>query len=228
MSVSINEAKAPYVVFETKAIEDRDESIKQGHYMTKDVDFAIVTPAGSKDRIENIVTEWFDHLASEVRNGRFPDAWLSHYKASYREWKAGNELPIDGTPIKSWPMLSPAQRSNLLNWKVMTVEQLAEANEEVIGRLGMGGRALKQQAVAYLQVAGGQAGKVAAQVTDLQARLDSLEEANKLLREQNQSLAASAVQTPAASRELKDEVRQEEGLAGGLLDNDKPAAPRKL
>lgn len=219
----VNESRAPYVAFETKAIEDREASAQAGRYMTKDVDFVLVTPAGSKDRIEGIVQEWFDDKRAQVREGRFPANWLQAYEYAYKEWKAGNEMPVNGTPIKSWPVISPAQRANLISWKVMTVEALADANEEILGRLGMGARAIKQQAIDYL-LASKDIGRVSLEVGDLRAKLDTLTESNRLLQEQNALLKASLPEAPE-SRQNKQEARREEIGANDLLD-DAPA--RKL
>jgi hypothetical protein len=47
-----DELKPPYVRFEVRSVEDRTASIESGHYVGKDVIFAIVTPAGTRDRIE--------------------------------------------------------------------------------------------------------------------------------------------------------------------------------
>ena len=51
MSVHIQQARPPHVVYERRAEEDRTASIEQGRYVSRDVDYAIVTPAGSKDRV---------------------------------------------------------------------------------------------------------------------------------------------------------------------------------
>jgi predicted RecB family nuclease len=45
----------------------------------------------------------------------------------------------------------PAQIKTLLDINVRTVEELAAANEETLNRVGMGGRALKQKAIIWLE-----------------------------------------------------------------------------
>jgi hypothetical protein len=63
----------------------------------------------------------------------------------------------------------------LLDLNFRTVEQLAEATEEGIGRMGMGGRALKAKAQAYLDASNGP-GKVAAELDELRVQIKTLTE----------------------------------------------------
>lgn len=153
MSVAVLEARPPYVVFEVREVEDRAATHEKGHYVGKDVNFAIICPQGSRDRVERIAEEWLVQIKAEARNGRFPAEWCVAYEKAYAAWKEGRELPENGTPIRSWPVLSPSQVSHLLNLRVRTVEDLANLNEEGILRIGMGARSLQQKARDYLQAA---------------------------------------------------------------------------
>lgn len=150
------EARAPYVVFETRAEEDRLSTIENGCYTSHDVDYAIITPPGSRDRIEKKVEEWFSQLADHkesARQGepvRIPESWILQYETMYSSWKKGNEAPVNGTSIKMWPVLSPSQIKNLISVNIMTIEDLAGANEEALKRVGLGSRLLKQQAQAWM------------------------------------------------------------------------------
>lgn len=149
----IQQARPPYVQFELRAVEDRAASIQTGHYVAKDLAFAIITPAGSKDRIEKIAEDWLRDMAEQVRQERLPAEWLAHYKTLYTAWKEGQDLPENGTPIRTWAVVSPAQIEMLMALRIRTVEDLASANEEAIARMGMGGRTLKQKAADWLSSA---------------------------------------------------------------------------
>lgn len=164
--MQVAEPRPPYVTFETRAVEDRDASLLAGHFVTKDVDFAVITPQGSKDRVERIVSEWFEALTQHVQEQRFPSEWLRAFREAYTAWKEGREIPTVGTPVLTWPVASPAQVRQLLDLKIRTVEDLAGANEETLGRLGMGGRALKDRAKAWLETANS-VGKVSEEVAAL-------------------------------------------------------------
>ena len=183
------EARPPFVSFEAKAIEDRTRSIETGYYQTKDVDYALITPQGSKDRIEREVTSWFDNLRQQTAEQRFPMEWLRHFENSYKAWKEGRELPIDGTPILTWPVLSPSQIKSILDVNIRTVEELAQANEEALVRIGMGGRALKDKAASWLSAASS-TGKVTEEMSSLKAANSDLVQRNKDLEKQMKELSA--------------------------------------
>lgn len=143
---SVLQANPPYIQFETRAVEKRKTDAEGGASYYVDTDFAMVTSHGSKDTVEKVAVEWFDFLKEQVRQGRFPQQWLDAFKASYNAWKNDQELPVQGTPIKNWPAASPAEIKHCAALGLRAVEDLATANEELIGRLGMGGRSLCSRA----------------------------------------------------------------------------------
>lgn len=181
--IKIAEARPPYVTFEFRAEEDRAASIEAGHYVSKDVPFVLVTPMGSKDRHESPADEWFARREQDAAEGRFPREWLSAFKGAFAEWKAGREIPLNGTSVANWPVASPSQVKMLLDLKVRTVEDLAEANEETLNRLGMGGRTLKQKAQDWLASANDM-GKVSEQLAGLRADNEALKQRNEQLEKQ--------------------------------------------
>lgn len=183
LTIKPADERPAYVTFETRPVEDRAASLTSGRFVGKDVDFAIVTPPGSKDRYEYIVLEWFDRLADQVRQKRYNPQWLDAYQAAYKAYKAGREAPLQGTPLRDWPALSPSSYRTCVDLGILTVEDLAAINEEGLRRLGMGGRALKDRAIAWLQAAQGP-GALAAQLQAMQAQLDALQERNTSLEAQ--------------------------------------------
>lgn len=166
--------RPPYVAFETRAVEDRDASIKAGHYVAHDVDYVVITPAGSKDQIERIADEWLSQIKRQSVEGKYNPVWVQHFEAVYRQWKETNTIPENGTSIKAWPLLSPAQAATVLAANIRTVEDLASINEDGLRRLGMGGRDLKAKAVAWLESAK-DTGKVAAENAALKVKIEALE-----------------------------------------------------
>ena len=184
------ENRPPFVTFEIRAVEDRDATIEAGHYVAKDVNYALIRPVGSKDCVERVADEWFAQLDRDTASGRFPREWLLAFKGVYKDWKEGNETPLSGTPIVTWPGVSPAQAKNLIALRVFTVEDLAAANEEVMGRVGMGCRALKQKAIDWLATAG-DSGKVVAELEALRAANADLKLRNDSLSEQLTELSAT-------------------------------------
>jgi hypothetical protein len=189
---------APWVEFRRISEENRQASIDSGSYVANDVDYAFITPAGSKDCVEKPVKSWFEQLKIQVENGRFPADWYESYKARYKQWVESGEIPVEGTSVKNWAVASPAQVEMLLKLHVRTVEQLAQANEEVISRLGMGGRNLVDKAKAYTTQQVGGVGKLAEENAHLKLTLEQsksvtseLQEQVKIMQAQLQALTAN-------------------------------------
>lgn len=186
-NVGIQEDRPPYVTFETRAEEDRQASIDAGKMVYRDVDYAIITPRGSKDRIERVATEWLAHIDREARQDRFDPKWVAGYKENYEFWKKGQDAPIVGTPLAQWPGLSPAQIRNFHGLNVRSVEDVATANEETLQRMGMGARDLKNRAINWLK-SSTDVGKVAEQFSALQSENSRLAEMNELLLQKQAQL----------------------------------------
>ena len=186
--MQIEEARPPYITFEVRAVEDRNASIESGQYKTRDEDFVLVTPQGSKDRVERIASEWFTSLDEQVKQNRMPGDWVRQFRGAFEAWRQGKEIPVEGTAILTWPVLSPSQARSCIDAQVRTVEDLASANEETISRIGMGGRALKDKAVTWVSSAGGK-GKVVEEISSLKAALADAQLRNTSLETQVKELA---------------------------------------
>lgn len=139
-----------YVRFERRAVEDRSMPSINGRWPKRDVDYAKVTPPYSRDCFEQVASEWLAQMAAEVRNGRLPEQWYDGYVNAYEKWKNGQEIPLNGEPIKGWGVISPAQQANLIALNILTVEDLAIVNDEGCRRIGMGAAELRDKAKAWL------------------------------------------------------------------------------
>ena len=65
-----------YVRFKRMTIEDKAATIAAGHYVGKDVDFALITPPYSRDVIEVKIPQWKVNMEMDVRNERMPKKWM--------------------------------------------------------------------------------------------------------------------------------------------------------
>lgn len=171
----------PFVKFETREMEDRAKSVETGNYVGFDIDVACITPPGSKDSLERVVSDWFPYLKKEVQDGRFPREWLAQLEEGYKAWKEGREIPVEGTPIANWPILSPAQVKTLQSIHIRSVEELATANETALSAIGMGGRSLKQRAIDWIEAKSG-TGALGAKLDALSAEVANLKMENEKLR----------------------------------------------
>lgn len=148
--ISLMAERPPYVQFERRAVVDTTATQEAGHPVYTDMDVALVTPAGSKDMIEKIVSEWLPDVERKAAKGEYNPQWANHFRALYEAWCKQEAAPEFGNSIKMWPGATPAQIRSILAANIRTVEDLAAANEQALAYIGMGGRALKDRAAAWL------------------------------------------------------------------------------
>ena len=187
-----NEGRPPYIRFAYEPVEDRNESIKQGHYVSKDVPFVTIAQPGSTDTVVRVAEEWLRDQAELARQNRVPMPWYNAYVAAYEAWKKGEEIPLEGTPIKTWPVLSPSAAAAIIQAGFRTIEDLANAPDNGIGSIGTGALMYKQKAKAWLEAASGP-GKLAERLNSLEVLVGDLQRQNKALLEENARLKPAAV-----------------------------------
>ena len=169
-----------YVEFELRPEEDREASIDQGMPVFKDVEFAMITMPGGGLVVDKPINEALLYEWKNGDNRRKPPSPFA-YRA-YEAWKEGREAPVNGTDLKNWPGVTPAQLKTCQNATVRTIEDLAEANADTIRKLGMGGVAMMEKAKAYLAAAN--QNKTSEEVSALMVKLDALSDTVKRKDEQ--------------------------------------------
>lgn len=178
-----DEARPPAVRFERRAVEDPQATLEAGAYRAKDQDFVIVTPPNSRDRLEHRVDRWFANLEASLKNERIPMEWVERWRKGYDLWCKGQEVPLDGSAIRGWSQLSPAQQETCIRAGYLTIEDLAQVNHEGLNRLGMGSVEMKEKARTWLTAA-----KDKGQITQ---KLAQLEKENANLRVEIKTLEAA-------------------------------------
>lgn len=186
-SLSDRKERPAYVTFSTITEEDKQASIREGRCAYKDVEMANITAPYSRDVFKMEVPQWFANMKQEVRNGRMPQEWLDTYQVAYDKWKLGQDMPLNGTPIKGWGIITPAMQETLIRVNIRTVEDLAAANDEGIKRIGMGGVDLKNKANAWLAQLNDK-GPLTMQMAQLQKQVEVLKAMTEALNEQNEAL----------------------------------------
>lgn len=203
-------SKPAYVEFSQVAKQLHKQSELAGHYVAVDVDMVTVRQIGSADSSIFEVDRWLKQNRVDALAGRLPNDHAKYYEQAYRAWKSGQELPLEGTPIKGWAVISPAQAETIVRAGVRTVEDLSTANAEACTRIGMGGIRFKQMAAAWIAQAH-EKGPLTLQMTSLQSE-------NALLKAQLQSLTETveAMQAQNPARPAEPDVLTEEDMLDAI------------
>lgn len=188
---TVDNERPPYVVFETRAVEDRAASIAQGHYVAKDVIFATVTRPGSRDSSEFFAEDWLKRMQAQAQAGIIPPTWADGFLARFEAFKRNEALPEEGTPIKGWQLLTPAAQQTILQAGFRTVEELAGAGEAEVQRIGTGAIHFREKARAWLEE-GKSKGVSAEKIADLSQKVTDLTETVQRLLDENKELRAKA------------------------------------
>jgi regulator of replication initiation timing len=171
MDINEKPRETCHVTFELRPFKDATKSQAEGHAVYKDVEYAILTPPGGQLVVPKPVT---------------PEL-IDRFRPQYDAWKRDEELPENGTHIKMWPVATPAEIKQLLSAKIRTIEAVAEMNEICIKQVGMGARALKDKAIAWLDSAK-LSGITAEKLQGLQVENDDLRIQNEQLIARNEEL----------------------------------------
>lgn len=112
-----------------------------------------------------------DRLATHVNYvlDEHKQRWPDHYAA----FKRGEARAASGTPLEHWPIMTTGRVASLKALGVLSVEELSNLPDNMLGSLGMGARELREQARAYLAAAhdGAAASRAAAENADLRAQM---------------------------------------------------------
>lgn len=207
MIPSIADQRPPYVTFEEREMGVNAEATEAaGRLVPRVIIMACIRPHGSKDCFEKPAEAW---LADARKKGQYPLEWQSHFELQLTEWKKGNELPREGTPIKTWSMLSRLQINQVLAVGVTTVEDLAQFPDSSLDALGMGGRYLRDTARGWINEA-----------KDKGINARALANANVKIDELTATVGRQAEQLNRLSARLEEREAHEEPRRG-------PGRPRK-
>lgn len=160
-----------YVEFYRKPVLQPGKSREEGRAVYKEVDYVRIHVPGDKASV-------IERPVSEQDAFRFADR--------YAKWKAGQAEAVTGTPLSALPGMTPSKVEEYKFFKLVTVEQLAEANDNLGGKF-MSFHQDKSRAQAFLEVAKNNA-PIEKMNEELAKRDAELEE----LRSMVQALQASA------------------------------------
>lgn len=192
--------RPPYVRFKRVAVRDNAKSVEMGYEVTRDEDFACITPPGSRDCVEKVAAEWLREIEAKSRNGDqgWPFEFVQGFKMAYEQYLQQNEMPPMGTPVRGFPLLQPSEQQRCLSANILTVEDLATANEQALSRIGMGARAMSEKASTWLRSRDDGSAKVASENVNLRAENDRLKDQLAKAQESIRDLERELKQKKAA------------------------------
>jgi hypothetical protein len=125
---------------------------------------------------------------------------------AYEAWLKGEEAPVDGTPLFAWPGLPREIAEALKATQIFTVEQLAQFQDDRLGRMPFPGmRDWKARAQRFVEAQGdmsatGIADKMKARDDEIDRLKSQAEEKDALLAQLSERLSAVEAQQPAPKR----------------------------
>lgn len=123
---------------------------------------------------------------------------VQRFRARYEKWKAGQAEAVTGTPLSALPGMSPAKVEEYKFFKIVTVEQLADANDQ-LGQKFMSFNSDKQRAKAFLEVAKGNA-----PIEKMNAELAKRDDEIEALKAQMAAIMANTKQRKVAQTEPQE------------------------
>lgn len=174
-----------YVEFSREPVMHPGKSREAGRAVYEERDFVRIHVPGDKTSVVH-------RQVTEQDAQRFADR--------YAKWKAGQAEAVTGTPLSSLPTMTPSKVEEYKFFKITTVEQLADANDN-LGQKFMGFHSDKQRAKAFLEVAANNAPieRMNAELQKRDAEIENLRTMVEALQAQAKpSKRAIAAETAAA------------------------------
>lgn len=217
----------PSLQFSREAVAYKDE---QGHTLYRDEYFVEIRQRGGRDSVTKPAEEWIKELAAKGferggfdQNAAMYAAWHERAKNIFEMFKKGDEIPEQGMSLKGFPAFSPAELSLCKAVDLFTLEQLSEANEQAIQRLGPGGRSLKTKAIKMLD--NYHHGKAAEENAALRDQLAELHQKHHALELNVAQLLAE--QSSGATQDLDTKIANAIAAAMGDQQRRGPGRPPK-
>lgn len=139
---------------------DPEKTLAEGKNVYRDVEWCTITPAGANPKT--------------VINREVDESIKRRFAAQYQAFKENREAEVEGTDLRNWPIITPAQVQTCRSLRIFSVEQLAETDEATIKVLGQGGYILKKNAADWTNAANEGAGKLVKQIEALTQERDDL------------------------------------------------------
>lgn len=103
------------------------------------------------------------------------DEHKRRWPGAYAAFKRGAEMPVKGTPLETWSYLRPAQVAMLKALNIMCVEDIRDASDSVLEKIGMGAREMQKLATRFLQPAPEREQQIRGELKEAQATILGLQ-----------------------------------------------------
>ena len=186
---SMQAARPPVVMFDFQEYGfDTEASEKAGRPIPRVIPFAFIQP-DKFTRLEYPAEEWLLRKRDEAIAGKTPPEWVERWQMQFKAWKEGEELPVEGQPVKTWAALNKEQIKRLVALGFVTIELLADVPDSELSVIGLDGRYLRDLARKTLE--GSDNRKVLLELAESQQKVRDQEETIKALMER-----VSALESP--------------------------------
>lgn len=170
MNVSLAQARRPMAMY--------DYSDDGKHVIAK------IMQHGDKFGVtEKIADEWLAHISNQALQGLYDPTWVAQFKLEYEAFLKGNELPREGTPVRTWASITREQGTRLIAINITTVEDLASFPDSGLGTIGLDGRYLRDLAKNFIDAGQG--------VSGMAKKLADLEQSDRDNKETIKNMAAT-------------------------------------
>lgn len=202
-------------VFKIQPIHNTGKSKDAGRPIYDDVEIVEVRFAGDRQRVGVFPAHAF--AGYRINDEGYEEAvtYAMKWPDQYKRFKDKHQQIAEGTPVDELAFLTQAKRSELKALNILTAEALAALDGNELKALGMGGRQLKDQAVAYLKNASGSAEitKLASDNVSLKAQLDEMRAEMAQIREAAKSKISDSPLNDKSDDELKAYIKEKTGQA---------------
>ena len=161
-----------FVEWELRPVEDKESTEREGRIVYRDEEWGNIHKKGELGHV----------IPYRVRDLKRNTVLWPHVSNSYEAWRTGLDAPIEGHPLKEWPLITAAQIRNCASMNVLSVEDLANLADGAMRFIGGEAVALREKARNWLNAAS-DVGKAAATITRLESENETLKEQLRKLSE---------------------------------------------
>jgi hypothetical protein len=197
-------------VFKDFAVKNEGKSAQAGRPVFDDLEVVELRYPGSKNWCAYPATS-FSHWGVDPETGeQIKITYAERFSRQYQQFKVHSTLNYA-------VFLTEARRAELRAQNIYTVESLAAIDGQELKNLGQGGRAMKNQAMEYIEDS--QRGAVN---TQIQAELEALRAKNQLMEE---DLAAMKAKASKSSGPIDDFDEMDIGQLRAYITSNTGQAP---